>query len=526
MTLLTPTTGALAQAEACLQKGEFSAGLRAAEQAWTEDRDAAGHARAGWLRAFFTYRQSDFAGLLALTEPLGPALRAQGGPDLPEYLRSVVLAACEMARFDIALPTAYELHALAETDGRPAPRALALNAFGACFERMGDPWQAERLMREALMLVHDGGNARDVFITLNNLCAVLIGAFYLLRGESTAAEADAALVRALPLAREALALAPAVGEPFVRVYASGNLGEILVHCGQADEARALLDAALAEATERGFVPQQQRVRCSLAEWQLRFGDPQQARDDLLALLAVGAASPTTAVRAHQALYGAAKALGDAALALQHLEHKAEFERRRAVQQLRAQSEQFITRLEAEQSRRDAERHRQRARDMEADARRDPLTGLGNRRDLALRLPTLLAEAQRTQHPLALVMLDLDHFKQVNDRFGHGVGDQVLVAVARLLTDSLRASDLVARTGGEEFLAVLPDAPPGRAREVCERIRGRVAAHDWSAVAPGLTLSISAGLCAAPPYDETVLTARADAALYRAKAAGRNRVETG
>jgi diguanylate cyclase (GGDEF)-like protein len=523
MDLSSPALGELALAEACRQSGDFAAGLAAAERAYAHAAEPAERARAGWLRAFFIYRRSDFAGLLALVDTLSPLLRDHAGPDLPEYLRSVTLAASEMARFDIALPYAYEVNALAEADGRPAPRALALNAFGACFERMGDPWQAERLMREALRLVRDGGTPRDVFITLNNLCAVLIGAYYLLRGESTAPEAQAALARALPLAREAIALVPAVGEPFVRVFARGNLGEILVHLGEADEARELLDAARAEAVALGFRPQEQRVRCSLAEWELRHGDPALARDDMLALLADGAASPTTAVRAHHALYAAAQRLGDAALALRHLEHKAELERRRAVLQLRAQSEQFITRLEAEQSRREAEHQRERARVMEADALRDQLTGLSNRRDVAQRLPALLAEAARTGHPVAVVMLDLDHFKQVNDRFGHLVGDQVLAAVAQILRENLRATDLIARTGGEEFLAVLPDAPPGRAREACERMRARVEAHPWAVLAPGLAVTTSAGLATAPPYDEAVLMARADAALYRAKAAGRNRV---
>jgi diguanylate cyclase (GGDEF)-like protein len=144
--------------------------------------------------------------------------------------------------------------------------------------------------------------------------------------------------------------------------------------------------------------------------------------------------------------------------------------------------------------------------------------------VAERLPRLLAEAEAARSPLALAMLDLDHFKQINDRFGHLVGDQVLVTVAQMLRERLRGTDLLARTGGEEFLAVLPDATPARAREVCERIRAHMEAHDWSGIAPGLKVTVSIGLASSPPCEEAVLMARADAALYRAKAGGRNRIE--
>jgi diguanylate cyclase (GGDEF)-like protein len=91
---------------------------------------------------------------------------------------------------------------------------------------------------------------------------------------------------------------------------------------------------------------------------------------------------------------------------------------------------------------------------------------------------------------------------------------------------VRQADLVARIGGEEFLAVLPDADEAQALEICDRIRQHVAGHDWSELAPGLAVTLSVGLASAPPYDEQALTARADKALYRAKELGRDRVETG
>jgi diguanylate cyclase (GGDEF)-like protein len=520
---------ALAEAQACLERGELEAGLAVAERAFEQATEPASRARAAWLRALFTYRRGDYAGVLALAEQLSPTLRTHPCDELREFQRVVAFAGAEGGRFDVALSAAYEVHALAGATGQPGPLSQALNTLGICFERMGDPWQAERLLREALATARQGAPTKDLFSALNNLCAVLIGTHYLQRGSEISAVSLAALQRALPLAEEMVALNAALGDPYMRIITDGNLGEILVHLGERDRSRALLDSTQAEALRLGFGPQAQRLQCSLAEWALRHATPEEARDGLQKLLAEAAdrrLAPMTELRAEHALYQAHKALGDAGAALRHLEKHSDLLRERIVQQLQAQSEQFITRVEAEQSRREVERQRALAQSLEADTRRDPLTGLGNRRAVDHHLPALLRGAAAASQRVTLAILDLDHFKQINDRHGHLVGDRVLVTTAQLMRDCLRQADLVARIGGEEFLAVMPDADEALARQICERIRQRVASHDWASLAPGLTVTLSAGLASAPPYDETALATRADQALYRAKARGRNGVEAG
>ena len=186
---------ALADAQACLDRGALDAGLAAATRAAALATDDASRARAGWLQAQFTYRRGDYAGVLALVDTLTPMLRTAGGDSLREFLRMVVFAGAEIGRFDLALPAAYEVHALAEANGQPGPRSQALNAFGICFERMGDPWQGERLLREALAVARAGAPLRDLFTALNNLSAVLIGAYYLQRGSEVSAASLAALER-------------------------------------------------------------------------------------------------------------------------------------------------------------------------------------------------------------------------------------------------------------------------------------------------------------------------------------------
>ncbi len=158
---------------------------------------------------------------------------------------------------------------------------------------------------------------------------------------------------------------------------------------------------------------------------------------------------------------------------------------------------------------------------------DSLTGLYNRRYLETYLKGLMDNAVERRKPLALLMLDIDHFKIVNDTHGHLVGDKVLQAVAEALTNSLRSVDMIARIGGEEFVVVMPDTSEEFAEAVAERLRRRVADTHVSCdgVDEPVTVNISIGLTMRTGEDKSVedLMKRADKALYGAKNTGRNRV---
>ena len=159
--------------------------------------------------------------------------------------------------------------------------------------------------------------------------------------------------------------------------------------------------------------------------------------------------------------------------------------------------------------------------LEARAATDPLTGLANHRSLQERLREEWERARRHHHGLALVMVDLDHFKRVNDVFGHPAGDGVLVEVARLLRQASRAHDLVARVGGEEFAWVLPHASEADALEAAERARALIGGARFPGVG---TLTASFGVClASEASGPSELHQMADDALYAAKRRGRDRV---
>ena len=193
----------------------------------------------------------------------------------------------------------------------------------------------------------------------------------------------------------------------------------------------------------------------------------------------------------------------------------------ALASLNAELEHRVRERTMELAERNAELKRLYAT-MENLAHTDALTGLPNRRDGSQRLHGLLERRRREGGLLAVVLCDIDHFKRINDTYGHEVGDTVLRALADRLRQLLRPEDLFCRWGGEEFLLLLPDVAPAEARLVCERLRQSIA---HSRIEPVGRITISFGLTALASNDtEAELLARADRALYRAKDQGRNRVE--
>ncbi len=168
--------------------------------------------------------------------------------------------------------------------------------------------------------------------------------------------------------------------------------------------------------------------------------------------------------------------------------------------------------------------RERSQKLERESQEDPLTGLANRRHFAQRLAAEMEVALAVGHPLSVAVGDLDHFKVINDRLGHAVGDKVLNAVAALMRGECRPTDLVARIGGEEFALVLPGLSQEGGLEFCERLRACVETHDWRDVQPDLKVTLSIGLTQWDGSAEVPeLLQAADIQLYRAKRAGRNQV---
>jgi diguanylate cyclase (GGDEF)-like protein len=168
--------------------------------------------------------------------------------------------------------------------------------------------------------------------------------------------------------------------------------------------------------------------------------------------------------------------------------------------------------------------------LKLDGLTDALTGVANRRYCERRLQGEIERWRRRGEPLTCMLVDVDHFKRINDQHGHQIGDVVLKEIAGLLAQELRAADVLARYGGEEFILLLPNATLAQGLAIAERVRERVAQHGFGLRGAPLRVTVSVGVAAldsAPaesngPVDEQLVQA-ADAALYRAKELGRNRV---
>ena len=164
--------------------------------------------------------------------------------------------------------------------------------------------------------------------------------------------------------------------------------------------------------------------------------------------------------------------------------------------------------------------------MEELAIHDGLTGLYNHREFQRQLQVELERAQRYKHPLSLLMLDIDHFKNFNDKYGHQAGDDVLRALADQMRQEVRAVDYVARYGGEEFVIILPEMAASEALTVAERLRKSIAASTVIiSEGQSVNVTVSIGVATFPEDADSKdkLIAVADKALYAAKAAGRNKV---
>ena len=243
--------------------------------------------------------------------------------------------------------------------------------------------------------------------------------------------------------------------------------------------------------------------------EVAFAAPVSVRNEVVAEIVVTDRSPRlSALRDPLTTVGAQLALA--------IERDELFEAERQARRVLSEQNQQLRELQDELSRQYAE--------LERISRIDALTQLYNRRHLEEQLRRLEADRRRHATPLAVVLIDIDHFKHVNDTYGHAAGDAVLQQCARRLLDATRVGDIVGRWGGEEFLLLLPDTSLDEARAISERIRAAVAEPPLTIDDGELTVTLSGGCAVDDGGDIDALLIRADAALYRAKAGGRNRIE--
>jgi len=408
----------------------------------------------------------------------------------------------------------------------------ALSRSSMVHQALGDAERSIELGRQALALADTLGDPQAEFAARNNL-----GDSYLEIARAQRAkgeDAQSALHDGIVIIRAAVARSVEQRHAFDETIARTNLVGFLMERGEYAEARRQAGRSKTIAITNGYrnlavnndaqlaeVAQAEgRVDLACAMMNAQLADPSVAEDAALN------------VKLHRSLYEMHRDAGRFEQALHHHEQLHVLILGLTRQTAGLQSRMLINSLEIEQARHEAQRshleaemQRIRAEELDQQAHTDPLTRLPNRRALDRQLPEMMRTARERSEPLCAVMVDMDHFKRVNDEHGHATGDRVLTTMAEILGEATRESDLAVRVGGEEFLLVLGNTTLDQAVQICERLLGEVRTHPWGVVTAGLHCTASVGV-ALLKQGESVSRwlGRADAALYEAKAAGRNRVE--
>jgi diguanylate cyclase (GGDEF)-like protein len=425
-----------------------------------------------------------------------------------------VYADAHVAQYDRAIEYYRQLLGEYEKHGQPSDVADTLFNIGSTLEVKGDFPAAELHYRRALNIFQKLGRASDIAYTKRSLGSALMK-------QGRAGEA-------LRLLDESLAFYERGHDEENTAHARQFRGMALRRLGRFPEALAELDAA------RRFFERDNNVRFleknaeEVTRIYAQLGDWKKAYEAAARHTAIEQTLATTrrdelASRLRVSFDSEKKDQENRALARENALRATaltEAERRRKLQIVVS----ILTALLAMAMAILFWRQVVNTRRMRAVAMTDELTRLPNRRHILAAAEIAFDAAKREGRPAAIIVLDIDGFKRINDIFGHAAGDAVLQLVARTCRLALRPDDQIGRIGGEEFLVVLHSATAEQAREIAERLRLAVERLDLTSIAPDLHITISLGVWVGTDYDTRAAIAAADSMLYRAKENGRNRVE--
>ncbi len=540
----------MARVQQAADSGDCDAGLEASAAA---RRDAAARGdtvqEAAALReqARFLTWSGDLEGAVAACEEGREVLRDTGTGQTRQACDLAVAQAFALTGLGLgeeAMELLVDTLSLAEQLGDRALLYWVHNRTGYAYDSFGEHETARRMLHQALAIADDPDTAGavddqsrwSIITNLVNNAMYLVPA---LRSQQRARDAEQVLLEALDHATQAVEQCRRSSRPYELCLSLGNLGAVHQLAGEHETSLATLHHALDLADKHDYYPLRMSALQHMPAALLDLGRAQDAVDVLadvvtmaielgelpvqvevlrqLADVHEARGAVREALASYRAFHDAEKQLrrGRALTRGRILAHQAHLEQARLeAADVRARHQELLTHQQA---------LRERTRELERHAHTDALTGLANRRYADVALPSLHSQSRARGEQLWIAVMDLDHFKHVNDAYGHPTGDQVLVRVAELLQAVCRPQDLLARYGGEEFLLAMLDVDERTAHIICERLRARIDGDDWSQIRPSLRVTVSVGLhrSTEAAYADTV--EHADRLLYRAKAEGRNRV---
>jgi diguanylate cyclase (GGDEF)-like protein len=535
-------------AEAARHSGDHRLGFESAMQASeyaNQIEDRACLARALAAAAFHLTRMRDFENAIRTGRQALLCAREQADVATEvDVLTTLAFACIGLDLLHDALNYSHLAVSGAALLGNDQLMCWALNRAGTAHGEMGDVEQAMRFLRRSETLARGLDDHESLFAALHNMATLLMNHAEIDERDGNPDAAYAEKTESIGYFSDAMSVSRMTGKADATAFALTGVANIYASLGQYEAAEAAINEA--EGLARDHAMHWLNVVVTESQTQLlehRGGHDREVIRLLTSTLeSEGEIPPESRIPIAMMLYRAHKRLGEFEEALSWFEQVSDLEReglrRRAHAQSRLLKEQFSVEdanREADNARAALQAEMERAAWLEDERRSlaahtvaltrvahvDSLTGLSNRRMVDENLPGLL-----NNDKVCVALVDIDHFKQVNDSFGHAVGDTVLRRIARLLNRSVGANEIAARFGGEEFLLVLTGVSLPEAISRCESLRWSVQQHNWNTVADGLGLSVSVGVGLAMPGEPvTDLLSRIDAALYQAKRSGRNRIES-
>ncbi len=451
-------------------------------------------------------------------------------PGQVQCLNGIATVDMHIGDYGSSLVRLEEALALIQGHSDPAAEAMVYSGLGKVYMRLGELSKGREFHELALSRRRELGDDAGIAASLNSL-----GVLRLRTGDQRkntdidAAAADFLLAKGL--FEEAEALAAKTGDLHLHALALGNIGSAVAFAGDLDQAMPLFRRQLDAV--RTMHDRQNEALCltNIGEAQRLGGSYDEAVESLTQALAIGEElqSKARVMRAHLELSHCREAQGDMGSALDHYKQYHRLEQALRSEDTEEKARNLVVQMAVRKVRDEAESYRA-ERDKLAAANVelieavhvDVLTGLANRRYLDLNLSKLFDQMRTEERGLGIALADIDHFKGINDRFSHSVGDDVLRTVGKILRAACRPSDMAVRYGGEEFVLMLPDTRLAHARAACQRLRAAVAGYPWSEIHAGLKVTVSIGVTDDQGQAGAAeMLSSADRQLYEAKRAGRN-----
>jgi diguanylate cyclase (GGDEF)-like protein len=399
-------------------------------------------------------------------------------------------------------------------------QARVISNIGNIEIQLGNFSAALELFDQALDLRREVGDNEGAGFDLNNAAFGRIQKALQLREAGDRESAQMEAEAALRLLDRALAIARQFGHKRLEAFALQTMGEAYQAMARPEVAFGMADQFLQLARDSQDRYIEAYGLACVGEVHHQLGEEPRALELLSQALerfeAMG--SRDQVARVLRILSQVHESLGQVGEALGLLRRAGALEQALRSEEAESRARAIAARRRLDAARVETERYRRLAME-------DALTGLANRRQLDERLAVLMREAARTGSVVTVALADVDHFKGINDRFSHAVGDEVLRCVGEILRNHCRLGDLAGRFGGEEFMLVFRGLEIRAASEICERVRRAVESWDWKSIHPQLRVTLSMGLAASTSFEEPqgVLDA-ADHWLYEAKHRGRNQVQ--